>query len=337
MKLSLEQIKNISTGAVRFEESEKGINLYRFTKEQMELYKNEKENLSDKTFASAGVRLTFKTDSTSLKLDTTIERASSRTYFSIDVFVNGSPIGYIDNFSDLTLPEVYTTEVYPLGEFSKKFDLGAGEKEVCIYLPWSVCPTIKAIEVDDGAFVEPVKRDKKLLAFGDSITQGYDALRPSKRYASMISDFLGAEETNKAIGGEEFYPNLSKLCDDIAPDYILVAYGTNDWSKATEDVFKKNCREFFENLTKNYPSAKIFAVTPIWRRDYLEYREFGLFENAANDIGKIVSDFENITLIRGFNLVPHHSKYFADLRLHPRNEGFEYQAKNLYNKIKNYL
>ena len=38
MKLNFEQIKAISTGAVRFEEDESGIKFYRFTEEQEKFY-----------------------------------------------------------------------------------------------------------------------------------------------------------------------------------------------------------------------------------------------------------------------------------------------------------
>ena len=38
MKLNFEQIRAISTGAVRYAEDEDGIKLYRFTEEQEKLY-----------------------------------------------------------------------------------------------------------------------------------------------------------------------------------------------------------------------------------------------------------------------------------------------------------
>ena len=70
---------------------------------------------------------------------------------------------------------------------------------------------------------------KRILCFGDSISQGYDALYPSNQYTPQLAKLLDAEEYNKAIGGEIFRPELALARDDFEPEYITVAYGTNDW------------------------------------------------------------------------------------------------------------
>lgn len=333
MKLNFEQIKSITTGAVHIEEENNGIAFFRFTKEQSELYRITNENFYNRVFATAGVRFMFKTDSKSLRLSAVVERKTSRCYFSFDVFANEKSVGYMDNFSGVELPENYTETELPMGEFTKEFDLGEGEKTVCVYFPWSVIPWIRSVEIDDGAYINPVKRAKKLLAFGDSITQGYDALRSSGRYVSILADKLSAEELNKGIGGEIFFPALAEIADDISPDYVTVAYGTNDWSKTTEEDFKVRCRKFYKTLSEKYPDAKIFAITPIWRKDNQNKTEFGAFENVEKDIREAVSDLSNVTLIGGLDLVPHDEKFYADLRLHPNDAGFVHYAENLYKKL----
>lgn len=333
MKLDAEQIKKISTGAVRIEEENGEVRLYRFTKEQIELYENVKQDLYMKRFATSGIKLSFKTNSKNLFIKINAEIGSSRKYFSVDVFVDGKCIGYIDNFSALELPADYTKLELPLGEFSKDFYLGEGEKKVCVHMPWSTNTSIKEIAIDEGAFIEEVKPSKKLLAYGDSITQGYDAIRPSNRYISKLADILDAQEFNKAIAGEVFFPELAMTKDPFVPDYITVAYGTNDWSKTDRETFKKNCKAFYTSISQNYPDTKIFAITPIWRKDMCEEREFGDFNKVEEDIREIVKDIENITVIKGFDFVPKDENYYADLRLHPNDKGFEYYVKSLCDKI----
>ncbi len=341
MKLTIEQIKTLATGVVRAEQEDGKIRLCRFTKEQEELYKKvsaeKNRNFYDRSLSSAGIRLWFKTDSESFEIKFDAKASTSRKYFSFDVFVNGKPFDYIDNFSNVTLPNSYTEVELPLGSFEKKVLLGSGIKEVCIFFPYTVCPLIEEISLDDGAFAEAVKPVKKLLAFGDSITHGYDALRPSNRYASCLADQLGAEEINKGIGGEVFFPELAKTRDDFSPDYITVAYGTNDWNSTSEDTFKVNCKEFFINLCRNYPDSKIFAITPIWRKNYMDEKEFGPFENVEKDIIVAVSGMKNVTVVSGFDFVPKDESYFADLRLHPNDKGFEHYSKNLFDAIKNII
>ena len=334
MKLSFEKIKEIATGAVDSYTEDGMLHLRRFTPEQVELYRVRRDTFYNKTFTLAGMKLLFKTDSKNLFMKFKTEYANSRKYFSIDVFVNGKLVDCIDNFSDVEIPQMYATMETPLGVFSKNISLGDGEKTVCVYLPWSTKTLFEEISVDDNAFIEPIKPQKKLLVFGDSITQGYDALRPSNRYITKIADLLCAEEYNKAIGGEMFFPELPKLKESFKPDYIFVSYGSNDWFHKDVETFKVNCKGFFENLTKSYPDTKIFVATPIWRKDMTEERKFGDFKMVDPLIRDIVKDFENISVITGYDFVPKDEKYFADLRLHPNDEGFKYQAENLSKEIK---
>ena len=205
MKLSLSQIRQITTGAVRIEEVEDAIHFFRFTREQEELYKNRSDSFYMKTFATSGVQMRFRTDSRSIFLNVDTEMGSTRRYFSLEVFVNGERIGAIKNFSEEALFGDFTKWEFPLGNFSGQFDLGEGEKEVRIYFPWSVKVALKAFVLDEGSFVIPVKPSKQLLCFGDSISHGYDVLFPSNKYLTKLADLLDAEEHNKAIGGEIYF------------------------------------------------------------------------------------------------------------------------------------
>lgn len=341
MKLNLEQIKEITTGAVRVLENNGEIEFHRFTEEQEIVYgkKSDAQNrkFNERCKAASGMRFCFKTNSENLKMVFRVERSTSRLFFSFDVFENGKFIGALNNFNIDNLPSNYIEADFPLGEFSKEFKLSKGDKEVCVYLPWSVCSTLLEFSIDDGAYIKGVKPQKTLLAFGDSITQGYDALRSSNRYVARLCDKLSVMEINKGIGGEVFFPELAKAKDDFNPDYITVAYGTNDFSTRDYDDFKIRCKQFFEELSKNYPTSKIFAITPIWRKDYMGDRVFGDFFRAQEYIKEICKKLENVTVISGFDLVPKDEKYYSDLRLHPNDEGFKFYAENLYNEIKKYL
>lgn len=337
MDMNLSQIKNITTGAVRIEEIDKTIHFYRFTKEQEALYKNRSDDFYKKSFATSGVRLSFRTNSQTLFLRVEITAGSSRTYFAFDVFVNGEKIDTLNNFSDTELPHDYTKTAFALGEFSKEFNLGVGDKEVCIYFPWSVNAVVKELAIDNDSFIKPCKASKKILCFGDSITHGYDALYPSDKYISKLADMLHAEEYNKAIGGEIFFPELAATREDFEPDYITVAYGTNDWNYCTENEFKHNCKQFLYSLNINYQNSKIFVITPIWRKEMNESRRFGDFKNIEKIIKNQAEEFDNISVISGFEFVPQNENLFADMRLHPNDKGFEYYFENLSKHIKEIL
>ncbi len=334
MKLSISQIKAVTLGAVRIEEKKDGIHFYRFTEQQEELYKKRRDDFYIKTFSASGVKIRFRTNSQSLFFKADVAKGSSRTYFSFDVFINGELSDSLNNYSDVKLLRDYTKTVYPLGEFSKRFDLGAGEKEICVYFPWSVCVVLKEFELDDGCFFEAVKPAKKLICFGDSISQGYDALNPANKYTTQLAKMLDAEEFNKAIGGEIFFPELAATKESFEPDYITVAYGTNDWYLCSMEEFTQNCEAFFCNLNKSYPRSKIIVITPIWRKDLNEPRQFGDFKKIEEIIKNQVCRYEQMSTVCGFEFVPFIEDLFADLRLHPNDSGFTYYYNNLVKEIK---
>ena len=275
MKLNFDTVHSITAGAVRIAEKEDGFHFYRFTQAQEDFYKDFSEHYP-KTFATAGVKLSFHTDSPSLGLKINFKHASSRFYFALDVFVNGKFLDDIRNYEELELMRKYTLQEFPTGTYEKQFNLGAGEKEVAVYLPWNTETILQEISLTDGASITPLRQEKKLLCFGDSITMGHDALHPPRRYTAQLANYLGYEEYNKGIGGEKFPPTLAMLADDFTPDIITVAYGTNDWRHRTLDVFKKTCREFFENLRITYPTTPIYAISPIWRKIWANEYDYRL-------------------------------------------------------------
>lgn len=331
MNFNLDLLRLVTQGAARVTQEENGFNFYRFTEIEEELYKQRNEGSHIRCFATSGVLLCFKTNSKNLFISGEILQVGSRSYCSIDVFVNGEMIDGIDNFSHLNLPADYAEKVYAIGEFKKNIPLCDGEKEIKIYLPLAVKAVIKELTLDDGSTVTPVKPKHKLLAYGDSITHGFDALNPPCKYITKLAEYLDAEEINKAIGGEFFWPELVKNKLDFTPDFITVAYGTNDWARLTsQEELYLNCKGFFENLKNNYKNTPIYAITPIWRKDFeLNDRPFGKFEKVEEIIKKVAEEIGGITVIPGFNLVEHNENLFGDLRLHPNNAGFKQYFESL--------
>lgn len=329
MILDYDKVAAITFGAAYVDVVDGYFCFHRFTREQELLYKERSADFYKKTFATSGVRLSFETNSERLFLKGTVTPGSSRAYYAADLFVNGVYSGSVNNFEGISLPKAYTTVKLSLDPFERSFDLGKGMKTVSLYLPWSVNMRIGEIALDDGADVNPVKPQKTLLAFGDSITHGYDALHPSNKYASKLAAFLNAQEYNKGIGAEVFWPELAKTRENFTPDCISVAYGTNDWKKCQRDVFENNCSGFIENLRNTYPLSRIFVISPIWRKDNDLERPCGPFESIEGFMRSVVDGIDNATLISGIDLVPHSEDFFSDLYLHPNDEGFSHYANGL--------
>ena len=332
MILTVDQIKEITVGAARVEKIPQGrVRFYRFTEAQEKAYKDYSAEFYRKTFATSGIRLEFKTDSKSLSMTVNVSSrlSSSRRFFAHTVYVDGKLVGKIEREQDDHRPD---------GAFSGEFDLGEGEKTVRIYFPWSARSELVSFELDDGAFIEPVEKKCKMIIFGDSITQGYDALVPENSYASIITDALDAEARNKGIGGEVFWPVLGALRDDFEPDYVTVAYGTNDWARNDEETFDRDCEAFYTRLSANYSGATIFAISPIWRGDKdSEKSKVGEFSYLSKRIKEVADSLPNVIFIDTNGFVPEDSSYFSDLFLHPNDAGFAPYAENLLAEIKKYI
>lgn len=334
MKLNFEQIRTATWGAVRIMEDEGCLSFYRCTKEQEDFFKSRKDKFYRHSVGTAGVRLVFSTNSKILLLKIRVKNISERKRFSFDVFANEKLVGYLDNFSNIELPIDGTPVDLPVGDFEHIFNLDEGQKTVCIHFPYSAKGMIKEVVLDAGATFEPVKSKKKMLVFGDSITQGYYALRSSNRYIAKMADYLGAEEINKAIGSDRFCAELATLTDDIIPDYIVVAHGTNDWrTNRTREAFREESRAFLHTIREQYPITKIIVISPIWRKDYKDERPFGDFIKLDEDLRTVSKDIDNITVIRGYDFIPKDTGYFADSRLHPNDKGFEKYFEKLCMEI----
>ena len=325
MNLTAEQIRSVAMGAARVEEKDGAIRLYRFTKEQEELYKERSKDFYQKTFATSGIRLDFTTDSRTLALDVEVESGSSRKFFNFDIYKNGELLGRLGS------------ETENNGRFSGTFELGEGSKVIRVYCPWSVTAKLLRFSLDDGATLIPSVRPYKMLIYGDSITHGYDALSPSRTYASLLADALNAEAYNKGIGGETFWPELAACSDEIQPDYISVAYGTNDWSHKDLSALKQDCIRFYETLSRRNPNAKIFAVTPIWRADFQKETKAGSFYDLPAFFDQMAETLPNVTVIHGIDLVPHETELFSDRYLHPNDDGFAHYYRNLIAQIQKHL
>ena len=338
MKLTLEQIRAVTTGAVEIVQEMDGIHFYRFTREQMTFSQPQIKNLEQKRISTAGIKLSFRTDSKSLSMRTKMLPGSGRKYYSLDVTVNGELVGVMDNFSHLNLPPNHAEYPYEeLGTDKAAFSLGEGVKHVCIHLPWSYGAVLQEITLDDGSLLEPVIPNKKLLALGDSITQGYDAQRPSNRYIAKLAQALNAQEFNKAIGGAITFPELVLTAEAFVPDYIVIAYGSNDWGYSTTPRFCSDYRATLENLRTHYPDTPIFALTPVWRKNADDFCAMGMLLDVEEYIKEIAREFSDVFVISCFHAIPHEEHYFGDLRLHPNDAGFNCHFQTVYKSILDHI
>ncbi len=310
MELSFEQIKSITLGAVDLLKIGKTVRFCRMTERQAQEFEKESKGFIEKTRATSAIRLEFETNAKRIIIKTTnCKCASSRKFCSVDVFVDKSL--YIHKFTkDLTIT--------PIGDI--EIPLTNDNSFVQIFLPMLSTFDISSIEISDGAYIKPVVQKRKILCYGDSITQGYDAIMPSGAYVNILARRLSAEIVSYAIGAAKFNANIIEPLKD-APDIVTVAYGTNDWRHRDRELFYNSALEFLKRIKTVHSSSRVFIILPIWRADMDNCFNGYSFSDCRDTIRSIAVDlgFEVIDI---YDMIPHDERFFSDKYLHPNDLGF---------------
>ena len=323
MTISEKLLREATKGAFSIENNAGEFTFHRFAKFQEDYYlETSPRDFYLKTAATSGVRLDFTTDSENFGFGYRIRSASSRTFYFFDIYLDGVMVlhrGEKDMWIntgriDMKLPE--------------------GEHRITVWLPCLCAAYLYDITLDDGASFSPVKATRKMICFGDSITQGYDAEYPSMAYTNRLAAHFDADMLNLAIGGEKFVPGIldGEFAGSFKPDLITVAYGTNDWSGFERQLFLDRCDAFLEKLAEFYPDSKRFVITPLWRADKGRITKVGRFEDALAYIAEKAAECGHY-VIDGTVLTPHVSGFYSDLRLHPNDLGYEEYTRNLIPQI----
>ncbi len=295
----------------------------RFTDKQYILY-NKNEAYEVRSKCPSGVCLKFETNSEYIIIKYGMDK-EVRNWAYFDVYLN-------DTF-------VHTENVfrkpYTHGEF--KYNIphtGLKFNQITIYLPHLVQIFITDIEFSQACIIYPGKKyEKNLLCMGDSITFGANSFSPSVTYPVQLSRFFGMNVLNQGIGGYIFDENSIDENMKFKPDYITVAYGTNDMHQLkSKEEFINNCKSFFEKISVTYPLADIYAIIPIWRDSYKNDSIPGGIETLQDVFLQSTRSLGRVKLINGIKFVPNISSFFVD-GLHPNDTGFMHYSLNLIKEI----
>lgn len=315
MRLTFEQIKSVTFGATSIEERDGAITFHRFSEEVEEIYSRLAPEKHGAARATTGIVLDFVTDSKSISF-VTFNGIEGETRYFIDIYEDDLLVHSFHPSKDRTPATI---------------SLKDGESRVRIYLDSHSCCRIEYVELDDGATLAPSKKGKRALVFGDSITQGARCNHTSLSYANAMVEHFGWNATSFAIGGDifrEWIPGTVSLC---TPDIITVAYGTNDWHSRPRDVIENACRGFFDRIRDLYPEARLFYISPIWRRGYKDTVPAGDFFETA-DMMDSIARAHGAEIICGYDIVPHMEEFFDD-GLHPNDLGQCVYAKAVIREL----
>lgn len=235
MKLTLEQIKTISVGALKVWEADGAFRFAKCTQKQVDAWYKLDEILGFRAETTTGVRLDFHTNSTAFAFTPQINGEYERYEL------------YIDNVFTY-----YYTKADFVENTRKEIVLDGKEHRITLYLPGHEIGALESVEIDDGATIAPHKFDSKMLFFGDSITQGWESTWDALSYAHNVSRVFNANSVIQGIGGSYSHNTVFDKDIEFEPDMVVVAYGTNDWNYyQTLEEGRMHFSQFLDQLVIN--------------------------------------------------------------------------------------
>ncbi len=317
-------------GMLALKQGENGVVPVRFTDQAMEAYYAVKsEAFRLRAMSPAGIFLDMETDAKAIRIDFDVLGAA-RPFADFGLVVDGVVQPAESN------PLSQTGPLPKRLSLSSQFSFDGHRHHIELFLPHLVELELRAVELADANYANPVPERKRLLfAFGDSITQGMTVQNPYCTYPVLLARALGMELRNFGVGGGVYHEGVLGAYPR-KPDLITVAFGVNDWViQPSMRQFEKTCRDFFERFHEMYSGIPSYIVTPFWHLKEREANAIGTLEELRRKVTEICADYDVTDCFQGNQLIPSDPAYFADGMIHPNGEGFAHIALQMFSRIKN--
>ena len=324
MLLTQEQLLSCLHGSLKPHITPLGMEPRRFTDSQF-AYRTTEGQFS-RMRAPVGVSFDFNSNATFLEFEYHLTYIHCRNWVGFDCYVNGN------------LCHRFYEEPITQQEGKVRFEFATSdEKHIAVYFPISVPLAVKNLTLSPHATLTPSpKKPKQVLMFGDSILQGMNARFSSLCLPVLLSQHWNCDILPQAMGGGSFGEHVIDENLPYTPDVIVIMFGCNDWytfAKTNEEI-TENARAFAEKLDALYPDIPRYFISPIWSATWQKSRREGMcpYGEVHDYIQKGIASMKNTTLLRGFDLCPHHSSFLAD-GVHPNELGFQYYANQIAKAI----
>jgi lysophospholipase L1-like esterase len=223
----------------------------------------------------------------------------------------------------------------------------------------------KVREVVEGA-IDLFKKDKKIVAIGDSLTQGVGDETESGGYVGILNHTFEDHHINikienfgkrgnrsdqllKRLENEEIESSIKKA------DIVLITIGANDIMKVVKnnltnlnmEPFQEERVEYIERLRAIFikinelnPDTQIYLIgfyNP-FERYFGDIEQLGMIMDNYNDAGKSVTEeFDNVIFIPTKDLFSDSDiELLADDYFHPNTNGYKLMAERVLEYLKIY-
>ena len=175
----------------------------------------------------------------------------------------------------------------------------------------------------DGSIMLPI--DTKVLAFGDSITYGYN-VEKEDNYPSLLSKLLLTNVINAGANGEmtkEGLKRLPELLEKYKPQILIICHGGNDIIKHQNLIKTKiNIKKMIKLARKKNIHVVLVGVPKI---EILSLSTAKIYYEIAKELNVPLEDSALETILN--------DTYLKIDRIHPNAKGYKILANSLANLI----
>ena len=177
----------------------------------------------------------------------------------------------------------------------------------------------------DGAIMLPI--DTKILAFGDSITYGYN-VETQQNYPSQLSRLLLADVINAGVNGEvtrEGLRRLPGLLEKHKPQILVITHGGNDIIRRKSLIkAKENIKKMIELAREKNIHVVLVGVPML---EVITLSTAQIYYEIADEMS-VPLEASALETILGDN-------YLKIDQIHPNAEGYKLLANSIANLITN--
>ena len=210
---------------------------------------------------SAGVALRFSTNSKCIGAKWDLLNNFNMSHMP------GTGIRGLDLYTFYNNKWTYAGTAQPNGKESANIfrrNMNGEDRDYIVYLPLYDGVTDMFIGIDSSAIIAPPKvdnlvgKDKPIVFYGTSVTQGGCASRPGMAYPSIISRELGVETINLGFSGNGRMDRiLARKIAEIDAKAIVIDCLAN----CTSEIVKDSTEYFISTIAKTNPSTPIYMVS----------------------------------------------------------------------------
>ena len=169
-----------------------------------------------------------------------------------------------------------------------------------------------------------LSNDSVVLAFGDSLTYGYNVTK-NKSYPALLQKLTGLKVINAGISGEvseEVLARFPKVLNDYNPKLVILCHGGNDLLRKMDiEEMESNIRAMIQlSLDRKIPLILLGVPKP------------GIFLSSADVYKEIASSMNTIFME---DLVSNvlSDKLLKSDSIHPNENGYNVMAEEIYSLL----